>query len=111
MIVGTLLHFILKTLNNKTYSHCQVNIHNVYKHVHGRSCGLNWLDGTMPDLQRSYAQCISCRPVIMASSLYLFMVQFQQILEIVIVHLTHTVDRASADNKVNKLGLKLLNLC
>jgi len=49
-MIGTLLHFILSTLSKKTYSHRQVNIPNLYKHVTARSIGLNQLDGTMTDL-------------------------------------------------------------
>jgi len=48
LIRGTLLHFILKTLNTKTYSQRQVNILNLYKK---QSCDLNRLDGKMADLQ------------------------------------------------------------
>jgi len=50
-MISTLLHFILSTLSNTPYSHCQVYIPNLYKHLTARACGLNRLDGTMTVLQ------------------------------------------------------------
>ena len=48
--MGILLHFILnKFSKRKTYSHCQVNVSELYKHVTTRQCGLNRLDDTMTD--------------------------------------------------------------
>ena len=67
-MIGTLLHFILSILSNKTYSHCQVNIPNIYKHVSAMSCGLNRLDGTMVDLQDIHVDTL--RPVYILKTRY-----------------------------------------
>ena len=78
-MIGTLLHFILSLLSKKTYSHRQVNIPNLYKHVTAIPYSLNRLDDTMTDLHdihwatlRSVLRCISRRVVIIPSTLYIF---------------------------------------
>ena len=38
--LGTLLHFILNTFSNTTYSYCQVNISKLYKRVTAMTYGL-----------------------------------------------------------------------
>jgi len=67
--LGTLLHFILNTFSNTTYSYCQVNISKLYKRVTARSCRLNQLDDTMTDLQNAtlHPVYILWRPVVMPS--------------------------------------------
>ena len=41
----------MNTFSNNTYSYCQVRIPQLYKRVSARLCGLDWLDGTVTDLQ------------------------------------------------------------
>ena len=71
--LGTSSHLLNAFSKQKTYSFCQVKISKLYKCVTAR---LIRLGGTMMDLQnvlwveRSVAQCISWRPVIMPSNLH-----------------------------------------
>ena len=73
--MSTVLYFILNTFSNKIYSptvRSRFPSYTTISDVTARLCGLNRLDGTMTDLQNiHWATCISWRPVIMPSNLYL----------------------------------------